>query len=212
MLITRIVLDDFFDDPLAVRKQALSLEYPDPKEGANYPGRTSEQRLALPGGDAFFSRLTQQPLQGAADADHYRFRYSWAGAARRGDVHIDPGVEWSGIIYLTPDEHCRPEGGTKFFRHKATGAEARPMTDKEAQDKYGFETRVKFLEATVAADSLNPDAWDVVDQVPMKFNRCVLFRPWQFHAGGEDFGTGLEDGRFVQLLFFKQGKPPQKKA
>lgn len=208
MLISRIILDDFFDDPHAVRAQALGLEYPEPAPGTFYPGRTSRLPLKLPGADGFFSKVCQQPLAGMAELGHMHVRYSIAAHERRGDVHIDPGAEWSGIIYLTLDEHCHRHGGTRFYRHKATGAEGRPRTDAEAEARYGFESRVAFLEATIKRDGKTPEAWEVIDEVPMRFNRCILFRPWFFHAGGDDFGTGMEDGRLVQLLFFKQAQRP----
>ena len=44
--------------------------------------------------------------------------------------------------------------------------------------------------------------------VPMRFNRLVLIRPWLWHTAGASFGSSLEDGRLVQLFFFKPAEPP----
>ena len=45
--------------------------------------------------------------------------------------------------------------------------------------------------------------WERTLFVSMKFNRLVLFRSWMFHAGGQDFGDAIENGRFVQLFFWQ---------
>jgi len=52
-------------------------------------------------------------------------------------------------------------------------------------------------------DSRDLSKWDLVSTLPMKFNRCVLFRPWLWHRSGTDFGTSVENGRLIQLLFFE---------
>jgi hypothetical protein len=42
--------------------------------------------------------------------------------------------------------------------------------------------------------------------LPMRFDRCVLFRPWLRHTSGVDFGDSIENGRLVQLLFFESAE------
>jgi hypothetical protein len=44
--------------------------------------------------------------------------------------------------------------------------------------------------------------WELVRSVPMKFNRLVLFRPWQWHNAGAGFGDRLENGRLIYLLSY----------
>ncbi len=39
--------------------------------------------------------------------------------------------------------------------------------------------------------------------VPMRFNRLILYRPWSWHSAGEAFGSGLDDGRLIQLVAFQ---------
>ena len=47
-----------------------------------------------------------------------------------------------------------------------------------------------------------PAKWERVMRVPMRFNRLVLFSPWQFHTSAPGFGTDDENARLVMLLFF----------
>ena len=41
----------------------------------------------------------------------------------------------------------------------------------------------------------------------MRFNRLVLVQPQYWHTAGESFGSSVEDGRLVYLMFFKRGAP-----
>ena len=57
----------------------------------------------------------------------------------------------------------------------------------------------------IARDSNDASKWEMTMRVPMRFNRLVLLRPWMWHSAGEAFGSTLEDGRLVYLMFFNRG-------
>jgi len=42
--------------------------------------------------------------------------------------------------------------------------------------------------------------------VPMRFNRCVLLRPWFWHTAGPSFGDRPENARLIQMFFFTLDK------
>ena len=58
MLTTYLIVDDFFEDPAAIRRTLLDMDYSEPRSNANYPGRDSAQKLKLPGIDELVSGLT----------------------------------------------------------------------------------------------------------------------------------------------------------
>jgi hypothetical protein len=64
---------------------------------------------------------------------------------------------------------------------------------------------VPLIDILDPAKGENMEAWEASFTLPLKFNRCILFRPWFWHSSGDGFGTTLEDGRLVMLLFFKPG-------
>jgi len=198
---TAIVIDDFYADPEQVRQAALGLTYPKPSGEVFYPGRTSRQALLPPNANEMFSYMVREPIIGARRSTHGRFRYSLVGAHRPAEVHIDPGKAWAGLVYLTPDEYCR--GGTEFFRHKKYKSDRAPLSDEEAQRIFGMETRGEAVRHLIYDDGHHLDRWERTMILPMKFNRCVLFRPWLWHTSGVDFGDSIETGRLVQLLFFE---------
>ena len=205
MLQTMIVTDDFYAEPEKVRQVALDMTYPKPEGNVYYPGRNSREFMLPPDTDEMFSFILREKVTGAKGMAHGHFRSSLASSRRPAEIHIDPGVTWAGIVYLTLDEHC--QGGTEFFRHKRYGTDRAPLTDEEAQQIYGMETRGEVVRKLIYDDGHHLDRWERLMTLPMKFNRCALFRPWSWHTSGLDFGESIETGRLVQLLFFAAVDP-----
>jgi Family of unknown function (DUF6445) len=195
-----LVYDDFFDRPDKARETALSLTYPEPPPEVYYPGRNSRESMAWPGHEEMFSRIIGRPLV-ALGQSHGCARLTLASDKRRGRVHVDPGCNWAGIIYLTPDEYA--QGGTDFFRNRRFGTDRAPLTDEEAQEIYGKPTpRDALIDILTVENGSDPDEWELIGSLPMKFNRLILFRPWFWHSSGDGFGDSIENGRLIMLLFF----------
>lgn len=193
-----IVVDDFLDDPHALRNAALRLSYPAVK--ATYPGRNSVERINLEGLNNEVSRLVGEPLAPMVhDQAHGKCRLALASDVGAAKVHVDAS-HWSGILYLSRPEDCR--GGTEFFRHLPTDTERAPYSNKEAADKFGAPSAKQWT-ADVLEDTADDSKWELTMRVPMRFNRLVLLRPWLWHTAGECFGDKPENGRLVYLMFFR---------
>jgi hypothetical protein len=206
MLKSLIVVDDVYADPGQVREAALRLAYPLPEGGANYAGCNSSSKLLLEGTDRMLSWVVGEAVSGAEDRAHGSLRLTLAGDRGRYRVHVDAGVEWSGVLYLSRPEDCR--GGTNFFRHIATGTDRVPAADQAG--RFGAEAQRQSLDRILGEDSNDETKWEALTTVPMRFNRLVLFRPWLWHGAGEGFGDSVENGRLVQLFFLRRdrGKAP----
>ncbi len=199
MQLQHLIIDDFFDHPMELRKQALAADFPDRHTKEVYPGRNSSTEIQLPGIDQLVSNIVNERLVRAQNTSHQRPRLALEGDQSHGlSVHMDM-CHWSGIIYLTPNEHC--QGGTHFFRHKKTGWSMAPVWPGMAEAA-GYETPDQALTA-VLADSNTPDAWEETMMLPMRFNRLVLFRGYLWHDAGKSFGTSPENGRLIMPLFFE---------
>lgn len=195
-----IVVDDFFSaaDAWRLREAGLGCTYPD-QEGA-FPGRNSLERLAIDGLDQIASRLTGERLRPISPPQsHAKFRITRAADKGRAKVHIDSGAYWSGILYLSRPEDCF--GGTEFFRHLPTGTDRAPLNDEELR-AMGFATHEQMHREVIENDSNDDSKWELTMRVPMRFNRLLLLRPWQWHTAGAAFGDTLENGRLVYLMFF----------
>lgn len=196
-----IIIDDFLDNAQAFRDAILKLDFPEDHRPKGYPGRNSAVRIQIPGLEQEISRIVQEPLRAKTDAGHGGARITLEGDKGMADVHIDPGY-WSGILYLSRPEDC--QGGTDLFRHKATGTERACLekNDLEALGVTDLQEANKIFNEILLKDTHNAEAWERTMRVPMRFNRLVLIRPWLWHTAGPGFGTNLENGRLIYLLFF----------
>lgn len=194
-----IVVDDFLDDPYAMRNAALGLTYPE-GEGP-YPGRNSKESINIEGLHNEISRLVGEPLVPMShNQAHGQCRISLASDIRAANVHVDAS-HWSGILYLSKPEDCK--GGTEFFRHIESNSERTPYSDEECMQKYGVPSAKQWVADLLDRDTSDESKWEMTMRVPMRFNRLILLRPWLWHTAGESFGDSLENGRLVYLMFFR---------
>lgn len=199
-----LIIDDFYPDPYLVRDLALDAEYEN-KEDKYYPGDNSTMPFDPPRLSEIVSSLVGEPVMGTRHTAHCGFRIAMAGAESGASLrmHVDGANYWSGIVYLSLPEHCR--GGTEFYRHKGLGSDRAPLYDSEVQ-QLGYDSCALFTQDLTRKDSNDPSAWEYLFTVPMRFNRCVLFRPWFWHTSGESFGDCKENARLIQLFFFTLDK------
>ncbi|RPE75779.1 DUF6445 family protein [Vulcaniibacterium tengchongense] len=199
-----IVVDDFLSprDAHGLREAGLRLTYPE-QQGA-FPGRNSLERLEIDGLTDAVSDLVREPLAPVSPLQsHAKFRLTLAADTGRAKVHIDHAY-WSGILYLSRPEDCR--GGTEFFRHRPTGTDRAPFDDAELA-AMGFASHQQMHREIIERDGTDDAKWELTMQVPMRFNRLVLLRPWLWHTAGPAFGDRPENGRLVYLMFFDVRKP-----
>lgn len=202
MLPSLLIVDDFLKDPWAARRAALALDYDPAKQHGNFPGLNSSTALDTGAINAAVSRLLGITLGPAPGTQHGHCRLTPKGAKGRSGVHIDPAA-YSGILYLSRPEDCaKPDaGGTDFFRHRRTGLEAVPQ-DPAKIAASGYSDINALVEDVVNKDTTLPAKWERTLRIPARFNRLLLFSPWQFHNAASGFGTTPEDSRLVMLLFF----------
>jgi hypothetical protein len=204
-----IILDDFYADAMDIRKMALTLDYPDHGGKAYYSGRNSKQALINQGIVEGLSRVVGEPLSPSPRSAVGHFRITFAHELPRQDIHIDPYRDWAGVVYLNLPDQCIGRGGTSFWRHKRLGIEAMPRNQQEIE-RYGYKSYDEMRVALAEGDGLDRGKWDLTMTVPMRFNRCILFRSWLWHSHCENFGDTMETGRLIQVFFFDIVRGPVK--
>ena len=198
MLPSLIVIDDFLKDPHGARRQAMALDYDPAYKKGNYPGLDSTQTMPIQGLDETVSRIIGVRVKPDPNTSHGHCRLTLKADKGRSGVHIDPCF-YSGILYLSLDEHCR--GGTDFFRHRRTGLDSVPH-DPAQLAATGYPDVNALIEDVVNKDTTIASKWERTARIPMRFNRLILFKPWQFHNAGPGFGKDRESGRLINLMFF----------
>lgn len=206
-----LVVDDFLPDPLAFRAQALALceQAATYQQGANFPGVQTPPQPCM----AAMQRIADwlgQPLKWDSP-DTGALRASLASDAARADVHVDSPTQphiYGGVLYLSLPEHC--QGGTSFYRHRATGWAGRPDAATLKASGYGsfLDFQKRHLppnrKQSFADWERQRDAtWEQLFEIPMRFNRLIVFRSDFFHAISGLFGDSLANGRLVQLFHFE---------
>jgi hypothetical protein len=174
-----IIIDNFYEDPMKVREDALNLEY-DVK--GNYPGVRTKP--------VFYGDMRKkfEDIIGRSikywPTDSYNGSFQYTTENMNSWIHRDL-TEWSAIVYLSPV--APKNGGTKFYSYKPTGKMYAQDKDEESQ---------------MSNDTYNEDKWELVDTIGNIFNRCVLFRGKRTHISDKYFGNDLETGRLFQTFFF----------
>lgn len=175
------IIDDFIPYAQAVRDDGLCAEYVD------WPGPDGEvyKRIAIceiPGLRAAIERA-MGPVQMLGMA----YRLNYGGEMPNAAVHSDLGWGTHALVLFLSEG----EGGTAFWRHKATGAERIRQGDED-------------LWRAVRDDWNNEDAWEQVALAEMKLGRAVIYESELFHSRYPfaAFGSGPEDGRLVAVAFF----------
>ena len=185
---TFLVVDDFYDDPDAVRARALALPYSRPS-GVNYPGLTAMTPDPIEPIMRTFSRLLGD-IDITCRRDEGAFRITTAADmdTRTSLVHVDT-PDFSAIIHLSEG----PGEGTHFYRHRKLGIERVSEEDNARAE----------VRALIEADTLDQSAWEPVHTIPMKYNRLVIFDGKYFHSGARRLtGSDLTSGRLTQNFFF----------
>ncbi len=195
------VADDFYPDPLAVRRLALSMSYTEPESVVGwrtkaYHPRGIKERIEK----RFDVRIPYwEEDREAIEACNGVFflSYSKGSYAERVGIHYDEPPAWvMFLIYLTPDAPF--DAGTSLWQHRSTGLDQKPT--KRDAERLGMP--LEKLNAILERDSKIRNRWVEIDRVGNVFNRAVMFPGGFYHSASRHFGSGFEDGRIYQSFHF----------
>ena len=182
------VVDNFYDDPYAVREFALRQEYNQGGLGRGYIGKRSCEQFLFPGLKEAFQKITGIPItRWEEHGMNGRFQSTIAGEP---NVYHSDEQTWAGAIYLTPDAPYN--AGTSLIAHKPTRIRhsSHPEAYKMWSDPNTYDIH------------LDPSPWERIDVAANVFNRLVIWNAHCPHAAGEYFGDTLDTSRLIHLFFF----------
>ena len=176
-----IAVDGLLPDIAAVRAHALAADYVD------WPGYDGQvyKRVALTAVPGLLEAI--EARMGPVDMLGMGYRLNYAGELPNQAVHSDLG--WGThalVLYL-----CDGEGGTAFWRHKATGAHRIDPGDTELMQRIG-------------SDWDDESKWEMTAIAPLKLGRAVIYESALFHSRHPfaAFGDCPENGRLIAVAFF----------
>lgn len=177
-----LVIDSFLPDAEAVRATALAGDFVD------WPGPDGEvyRRICITEIPGLHPRI-EQAMGRPVDMLGMAFRLNFAGELPNAAIHSDMGWGTHALVLFL----CEGDGGTAFWRHRATGA-------------YRIDAGDTSLFEQVRGDWDDESPWDLEQLVPLKFNRAVIYESALFHSRYPfaAFGSGPDDGRLIAVAFF----------
>lgn len=184
---TAWIVDNFYEDPDAVREFALKQDYLEGGLGRGFIGRRTEQQFLFPGLKERFEEIMGREI--TAWQEHGmngRFQISWSGEPL---VYHCDSQKWGGMLYLTPNApfSC----GTTLYAHKTTRA--------RTYYEEGWDVAWKDVPGDCHLDGSSFEPVDVLGNV---YNRLVIFDASAIHSASQYFGTVKENARLWQMFFF----------
>lgn len=189
------VVDNFYEDPLAVREYALMQTY---FEGEGAVGERTRMQFLFDGLKERFEQIMQVSI-----AEHTHDGYGWYDKGINGrfqsciggvpQVFHSDDQQWAGLIFLTPD--APPQSGTSFYRHKQSKVFHKSDIDWSVGENGNVFTSETYLD---------PTPFETQDKVGNVFNRLVIFDGGLIHSGNDYFGHSRETGRLFQIFFFNE--------
>jgi len=195
------VVDNFYSDPLALRKRALAMSYSHPENITGWRTRGYQPRGIKERIERMFNvriPVWDDDLDAIGSSTGVFFTsYSAGDHAERVGIHYDEPVNWVMlVIYLTPGAPY--DSGTSLWQHRKTGLTAKPT--KRDADRLGVP--LDKLLAIIERDSKTRDRWREIDRVGNVFNRAVMFPGGALHSASRHFGSSFENGRIYQAFAF----------
>lgn len=197
------IVDDFYNNPDAIRELALSANYPKFDAKRNFPGQESEKSYYTDRHTEEFENILNKKISVEPDKFIYgKFRYSLVDDDARTKIHLDWNVDWTAIVYLSLNENIK--GNLGIYRMKELNLDESP-SNFVLKEKFSCDNIKDFDAKYVMPISKNLNKWDIIYEIPIKYNRLVLFKGSKyFHAITEQFGNSIEDGRITQNFFFNE--------
>jgi hypothetical protein len=180
------VVDNFYEDPLAVRDFALSQLYFD---DAGYLGMRTRKQFFFEGVKEKFEEIIGEKITDWENQGmNGRFQTCKAGIPL---VYHSDAQKWAAMVYLTPNAPI--ECGTSFYRHKETKIHHVSQIDWDKGEGVKVFNQQTFVDKT---------PYEMVDTVGNIFNRLVIFDGGLIHAASEYFGWDIPSSRLFHMYFF----------
>lgn len=179
-----IVVDNFYQNPDAVREMALQQNFaPDLRY---HKGQRTSKKFIAEGTKQIFESLLGRKITNWVDYE-YNGIFQFCTAEDPIVYHSDE-QSYAAAVYLTPNAPV--ETGTSFYRSKEY-PDVRKIHTSSAH--YGEVFKGGFYDKT---------KFELIDTVGNVYNRLAMWDARLIHSATEYFGTNKQDSRLFHLFFF----------
>ncbi|MDX1915757.1 MAG: DUF6445 family protein [Methylophilus sp.] len=198
------IVENFYENPDAVRKFALDQQYQFLTERKNaeyvYPGSRTLDLVDLD------KTLQEKVLKKFVSVFH-NAQYDlmrWAVSTNfqsvteeygQGVIHTDHNTILAAVVYLTPNAPL--DAGTSLFRPNKTFNQA-------SYEKTLMDNDAKFKTGKIVMDTSYHSMFDEIVRVNNVYNTLIIYEGRHYHAANKFFGKSLEDSRLSQVFFINR--------
>ncbi len=197
------VVNEFYDNPDAIRKFALAQKYTYCHEmkDINYvfPGSRTKDLFEL--NPAFYERICKKLVSVFHIPEYDVMRWAISTSFQivgaeygSGLIHQDKNTIFAGVLYLTPDAPL--DSGTSLFRKN--------KTFDEAVYKKGIVDNDERFKNKQPIDFSYHSMFDEVVRVNNVYNSLILFEGDIHHCANNFFGDTPENSRLAQVFFINK--------
>jgi len=192
---TSWTVDNFLQDPDAVREFALQQQFHEGGWGRGHIGRRTNEQFLFPGLKERFEEIMGKRItKWEEHTENGKFQNCVAGEPL---VYHCDSQQWGGLLYLSPEApySC----GTTLYAHKES--RARTYNDPGYYNDWCVDPELgeEIYYGGIHCDGTKFEPVDVIGNV---YNRLILFDASCIHSASEYFGYNLKTGRLWQMFFF----------
>ena len=198
------MVDNFYDNPDAIRKFALAQEYTFLKDRKDmkyvYPGSRTKDLFDL---DAkLHEKICKKLVSVFHIHEHDLMRWAISTSFQsvtedygQGVIHTDGNTIFAAVLYLTPDAPLN--SGTSLYKKNATFDAKKYQQALERNDD-GFRAGEKILSTDYHS------MFDEIVRVNNVYNTLIIYEGDMLHAANQFFGKTLKDSRLAQVFFINK--------
>ena len=193
------VIENFYENPDAIRKFALAQEYTFCHQRTQeyvYPGSRSKDLFDLDSN--LYAEICKKLISVFHNTEYDYMRWAvstnFQGVTesyKQGVIHTDHNTIFAGVLYLTPSAPLNT--GTSLFRKNKTFDEAKYQQALDDND-------TRFKDGEITMDTSYHTMFDEIVRVNNVYNTLIIYEGRYFHAANRFFGKTLKDCRLAQVF------------
>ena len=198
------LIENFYDNPHAIRKFALAQKYKFRHEETDlkyvYPGCRTQDLHALDA--ALFEKICKKLVSVFHIHEHDYMRWaittsfqSVSEDYKQGVIHTDNSTVFAGVLYLSPNAPLN--SGTSLYKKNKSFNEQKYKQALEQNDE-NFKVGQKIMSTDYHI------MFDEVVRVNNVYNTLIIYEGDTFHAANDFFGSTLKDSRLAQVFFINR--------
>jgi hypothetical protein len=198
------ILDNFFEDPDAIREWALTLPYFSDPEG-KWPGLRTAGLHEM--NTDFVDYLARKYFALFFDFEYEKCTWTFDAVFQKVDkhygqgwVHDDSGRRTTGIIYLNPNPN--PGSGTSLYKKKKEHVFPDNRVECNLAKKAFYTNHATIDQVSMHKKRLDDSYYETL-RVNNVYNRLFTFDSYLHHSANEFVGESIEDDEVrLTLVFF----------